>query len=193
MHAHPRQLWEHLNALLRELGGSLQEASHTHVTENQKPRSFLLKPPNVDSADSNEVLLWQKHQDMCSVWNLNVVRASHLTSDLGKTIAFALLMNVSVEQIRERSLSAKRGQVPGKGELSLRLDAVYLYHCNKRMTALNIMSSVCHLSVRWSGTLSQCVFFFFGHFVFFPLARVGLVKKKSDEKHRKKSTWPYII
>ena len=35
------------------------------------------------------------------------------------------------------------------------------------------------------------LFFFFGHFVFFPRARVGLVKK-SDEKHRKKSTWPYI-
>ena len=47
------------------------------------------------------------------------------------------------------------------------------------------MSEVCHLSVRWSGTLSKLVFF--GHFVF-PRARVGLVKK-SDEKHRKKSTW----
>ena len=51
------------------------------------------------------------------------------------------------------------------------------------------MNLVCHLSVRWSWTLNQCVFFL-GHFVFFPRARVGLVKKKSDEKHRKKSTWP---
>ena len=29
----------------------------------------------------------------------------------------------------------------------------------KRMTALNTMSLVCHLSVRWFGTLSKCVFF----------------------------------
>ena len=34
---------------------------------------------------------------MCLVWNLNLGQASHLTSDLGKTNAFAMLMNVSVE------------------------------------------------------------------------------------------------
>ena len=103
--------------------------SHCLVTENQKPRSFLLKSSNVASADSNEVLLWQKHQHMCLVWNVNLVRTSHLTSNLGKTNAFAMLINVSVEQIRERSLPAKRGQVPGKGKLSWGLEAVYLYHC----------------------------------------------------------------
>ena len=83
----------------------LARASELHclVTENQKPRSFLLKSSNVDSADSNEVLLWQKHQDKCHrclVWNLNLCRASHLTSDLGKTNAFAMVMNVLVEDSR---------------------------------------------------------------------------------------------
>ena len=75
------------------------EASELHclVTENQKPKSVLLKSSNVDSADSNEVLLWQKHQDMCLVWNLNLGQASHLTSDLGKTNEFVMLMSVSVE------------------------------------------------------------------------------------------------
>ena len=54
------------------------------------------------------------------------------------------------------------------------------------MTALNTMSKVRHLSVRWSETLSQC-FFFFGHFVFFPRARVGLVKKKVTRNIEKKA------
>ena len=58
-----------------------------------------------------------------------LVRASYLTSDLGKTKAFAMLMKVSVEQIRERSLPAKKGQVPGKVKLSWRLE-VKLYHCS---------------------------------------------------------------
>ena len=48
----------------------------------------------------------------------------HLTSDLGKTNAFAMLMNVSVEQIRERSLPAKKGQVSGNVKLSWRMEAV---------------------------------------------------------------------
>ena len=61
---------------------------------------------------------------MCLVWNLNLDRASHLTSDLGKTNAFAMLMNVSVEQIRERSLPAEKGQVSGKVKLSWRMEAV---------------------------------------------------------------------
>ena len=63
---------------------------------------------------------------MCLVWNLGLDRASHLTSDLelGKTNAFAMLMNVSVEQIRERSLPAKKGQVSGKVKLSWRMEAV---------------------------------------------------------------------
>ena len=61
---------------------------------------------------------------MCLVWNLNLDRASHLTSDLGKTNAFAILKNVSVEQIRERSLPAKKGQVSGKVKLSWRMEAV---------------------------------------------------------------------
>ena len=59
----------------------------------------------------------------------------------------------------------------------------------KRMTVLNTMSWVRHLSVRWSGTLSQCVFFL-GHFFSAHPRRFG--EKKSDEKHRKKSTWPKI-
>ena len=67
---------------------------------------------------------------MCLVWNLNLGRASHLTSDLGKTNAFAMLMNVTSRlKIRARSLPAKRGQVPGKVKLSWRLEAVQLYHC----------------------------------------------------------------
>ena len=61
---------------------------------------------------------------MCLVWDLNLDRASHLTSDLGKTNAFAMLMNVSVEQIRERSLPAKKGQLSGKVKLSWRMEAV---------------------------------------------------------------------
>ena len=48
------------------------------------------------------------------------------------------------------------------------------------------------MSVRWSGTLSQCVSFLWT-FCFFSRAHVGLLKKKSDEKQRKKNTWPYVM
>ena len=49
------------------------------------------------------------------VWNLNLGRASHLTSDLGKTNAFAMLMNVSVEDsstffAREERSSTRKSQ-----------------------------------------------------------------------------------
>ena len=73
IHAHSPKLWKHLNALLRELAGSKRVTlSNYIITENQKPRSFLLKSSNVDSADRNEGLLLQKHQDMCLAWNLNL-------------------------------------------------------------------------------------------------------------------------
>ena len=106
------KLREHLDALLREPGGK-PSASELYWSSQwkPKPRSFLLKSSNDDSAESNEVLLWQKRLDMCLVWNLNLVRASHLTSGLGKTNAFAMLMKVSVEQLRERSFPTKKGQV----------------------------------------------------------------------------------
>ena len=54
------------------------------VTENQKPLCLLLKSPNMDSAESNDVLLWQD-QDVCLIWRLKHVGASHLVSDLDKT------------------------------------------------------------------------------------------------------------
>ena len=52
---------------------------------------------------------------MCLVWNLNLGRASHLTSDLGKTNVFAMLMNVSVEDsstffAREERSSTRKSQ-----------------------------------------------------------------------------------
>ena len=52
---------------------------------------------------------------MCLVWNLNLGRASHLTSDFGKTNAFAMLMNVSVEDsstffAREERSSTRKSQ-----------------------------------------------------------------------------------
>ena len=71
--------------------GTQKVDSEVKTFRRQRHRQFF------NTADSNEVLLWQKHQDMCLVWNLNLGRASHLTSDLGKTNAFAMLMNVSVE------------------------------------------------------------------------------------------------
>ena len=61
-----------------------------------------------------------------------------------------------------------------------------VFKINKRMTQqskLPYVKFVGHGNFSL-GKLSQ-VFFFFEHFVFFPRARVGVVKK-SDEKHRKK-------
>ena len=65
----------------------------------------------VDSGNPGHLVVEKEltDQDMCLVWNLNLVRASYLMSDLGKTKAFAMLMKVLVEQIRERSLPAKKG------------------------------------------------------------------------------------
>ena len=119
IHAHSPKLWKHFNALLRELGGSKRVTLSRHWKPKAKIRS--VKSSNVDSADSNEVLLWQKHQDMCLVWNLNLAQASHLTSDLGKTNAFAILMNVSVE---DSSTFFAREERSGKVKLSWRLEAV---------------------------------------------------------------------
>ena len=56
IHAHSSKIWANFNAFLRWSGGSLQRASL--VTENQKPLCLLLKSPNMDSAEGNEVLLW---------------------------------------------------------------------------------------------------------------------------------------
>ena len=58
------------------------------------------------------------------------------------------------------------------------------------MTALNTISSDDLPFVGWVVSDTEPVFFFLWEFcLFFPRARVGLVKK-SDEKHRKKSTLP---
>ena len=59
---------------------------------------------------------------MCLVWNLNLGRASHLTSDLGKTNAFAMLMNVSVEDsstffAREERSSQEKSNFRGDWKL----------------------------------------------------------------------------
>ena len=56
IHAHSSKIWANFNAFLRWSSGSLQRASL--VTENQKPLCLLLKSPNMDSAEGNEVLLW---------------------------------------------------------------------------------------------------------------------------------------
>ena len=56
IHAHSSKIWANFNAFLRWSSGSLQRASL--VTENQTPLYLLLKSPNVDSAEGNEVLLW---------------------------------------------------------------------------------------------------------------------------------------
>ena len=65
--------------------------------------------PNVDSADSNAVLLWQ-NLDVCLIWNLKHVWASHLASDLGKTNSQCW----SVQESRKRFFTAKKGHVQGK-------------------------------------------------------------------------------
>ena len=49
------------------------------VTENQKPLCLLLKSPNVDFAESNEVLLWQ-NQAVCLIWNLKAKTRSSFPS-----------------------------------------------------------------------------------------------------------------
>ena len=66
---------------------------------------------------------------MCLVWNLNLGRASHLTSDLGKTNAFAMLMNVSVED--SSTFFAPRRVVKYQEKSNFHGDwkLLRLYHC----------------------------------------------------------------
>ena len=144
----------------------------------------------MDNAESNEVLLWQ-NQDLCFMRNLRLLEL-HIYRAISRRRM--RLQCWSVEKSREHSLPAKKGQVPGKVKLPYRGDWKLITCISsfrnkqnffKRMTARNTMSLVCHLLVRWSGTLSQWVFFLWT-FCFFLLARIGLVKKKRDEKQKKK-------
>ena len=86
IHAHSSRIWANFNAFLRWSNGSLQRASL--VTENQKPLCLLLKSPNMDSAEGNEVLLWSRFRpSLCwrqvffrtFVIDLNVFSYSYLT------------------------------------------------------------------------------------------------------------------
>ena len=122
------------------------------------------------------------------VWNLNLGRASHLTSDLGKTNAFAMLINVSVEDsstffAREERSSTRKSQTFAATGSCLAL-SLFGKKINKRMTALNTIRSVCHFSVRYT----EPVFFFFlwAFCVFFSARPRMFGEKKRDEKHRKK-------
>ena len=63
------------------------------IMENKKPICFLLKSQTMDSAESKLSLALTKHQDVSLIWNLNHVRASRLAWDLGRTNAFAMLID----------------------------------------------------------------------------------------------------
>ena len=134
----------------------------------------------------------KKHQDMCLVWNLTLGRASHLTSDLGKTTAFAMLMNVSVEDMstffasEERSSTRKNQTFVATG-LTLSL-------FGKKNKQKNDCTQHNKFGMSFVGQVvwdTEPVFFFFlWAFCFFSARPRRFGEKKSDEKHRKKSTWP---
>ena len=111
----------------------------------------------------------------------NLGQAFHLTSDLGKTNAFAMLMNVSVEDsstffaCEERSSTRKSPTFVATGScLTLSL-------CGKKNKPKNDCAQHNKFGMSFVGHVvwdTEPVFFVFCHFVFFPLARVGLLKKK---------------
>ena len=112
------------SAVLRRSSGSLLLAVTLSGHGKTKATLPSVELPNVDSADSNAVLLRQ-NQDVCLISNLKHVRASHLASDLGKTNVFAMLIG-STEM--KTFFHCEERSCIRKSLTSWRLQAVLLYH-----------------------------------------------------------------
>ena len=130
------------------------------------------------------------------IWNLKHVRASHLASDLGagrrmRSRCWSVEKSQSVLCPRKPTGKKSNFRIVATGScLTLSSFGNKKKLRKKRMTVLNTMSYSRCVICR-SGGLEHwaSAFFFSSDIFFFPRARVGLVKK-SDEKHRKKSSWP---
>ena len=120
---------------------------------------------------------------MCLVWNLiNLVRASHLTSGLGKTNEFAMLMKVSVEQLRERSFPREERSSTRNSQTFVATGNCLTLSLFAKIKQKNDYSQYNEFGVSFVGQVvwdtEPVRFFSLGILFFFSRARVGLVKKK---------------
>ena len=122
---------------------------------------------------------------MCLVWNLNLGQASHLTSDLGKTIAFAMLMNVSVEDSSTFFACEERSSTR-KSPNSWQLEAVKLYHCVVKNKQKNVCAQHIKFDMSFVGQVvwdTEPVFFFSLGILFFFTRPRRFGEKKVTRKH----------